>query len=231
MIDLYFFPSPNTWKVSIALEELGEPYRIVPVDITAGEQHDAAFRAISPNGRVPAIRDTASGETLFESGAILLWLAERTGRLLPRDHADRWQAIQWLFFQVGGLGPMAGQAHHFRRYAPADQDYARRRYEAECARLYGVLDAALATRPYLAGDYSIADIACWTWAWFHPMHGIDLSGYRNVASWYDAIGARPAVRSGRAAGLDLVADDVRRLFEGPSYAQPLDHVAERTRVA
>lgn len=231
MIDLFFFPSPNTWKVSIALEEMGEPYRIVPIDITAGAQHDPAFRAISPNGRVPAIRDAARGVTLFESGAILMWLAERNGRLLPREAHARWQAVQWLFWQVGGLGPMAGQAHHFSRYAPAGQDYARRRYQGECARLYGVLDTALAQRPYLAGSYSIADIACWAWVWFHPMHGIDLGRFPNVASWYHAIGARPEVRRGRAAGLDMVSDEVRRLFEGPAYAQPLDHAAARTQVA
>jgi GST-like protein len=230
MIDLYFFPSPNTWKVSIALEELGAPYRIVPVDITAGAQHDPAFRAISPNGRVPAIRDAASGRTLFESGAILLWLAETSGELLPPDGPARWRAMQWLFWQTAGLGPMAGQAHHFRRYAAPDQDYARGRYEAECVRLYGVLDAALAGSPYLAGDYSIADIACWTWVWYHPMHGIDLGRFRNVASWYDAIGARPAVRRGRAAGLDMLSDEVRPMFDGAAYSQPIGFAAERTRV-
>ncbi len=230
MIELYFFPSPNTWKVSIALEELGRPYRIVPVDITRGEQHAPAFRAISPNGRVPAIRDTASGQTLFESGAILQWLAETSGRLLARDGPARWRALEWLFWQVGGLGPMAGQAHHFRRYAPEGNGYAVRRYEAECARLYGVLDAALAERPYLAGDFSIADIACWGWVWFHPMHGIDLADFPNVRSWYDSLGARPAVQRGRLAGLDMLAPEVRPLFEGPAYAQPIDFVAERTRV-
>jgi len=230
VIELHFFPSPNTWKVSIALEELEVPYAIVPVDIRSGAQTDPAFLALSPNGRVPAVRDTETGETVFESGACLLWLAERTGRLLAPSGPERTQALEWLFWQVGGLGPMAGQAHHFRRYAREGNDYAVARYEKECARLYGVLDRRLEGRAYLAGDYSVADIACWGWVWFHAMHGIDLAAFPQVARWFAAVGARPAVKRGRSVGLDMLEPDLRPLFEAESWQSPADAGAERTRV-
>lgn len=230
MIELYYFPSPNTWKVSIALEELSIAYQVKPVDIRTGVQKEPWFLALSPNGRVPAVRDTETGETVFESGAILVWLAERTGKLLPASGASRTQVFEWLFWQMGGLGPMAGQSHHFRRYAAEGNDYAVQRYEKECARLYGVLDARLRGRRFIADEYSIADIACWGWVWFRGMHGISLEAFPEVQRWYDEVGARPAVQRGRRVGMEMIEPDVRPLFEGASYQVPVDFVAEKTRV-
>jgi GST-like protein len=230
MLELFTFPSPNCWKVSIALEELALPYRIVPIDILGGAQNDPGFRAISPNGRVPAIRDRATGETRFESGAILLWLAERTGQLLP-EGAARFEAIEWLFWQMGGLGPMAGQAHHFLRYASAGEAYGATRYTAECRRLYAVLDARLAGRSFIAGDtLSAADIACWPWVWYHRMHGVDLADFAEVARWFETVGVRPGVVRGRRAGLEMLAPDIRPLFDRPFWADPPDLQADATRL-
>jgi GSH-dependent disulfide-bond oxidoreductase len=186
VIDLHYFPSPNTWKASIMLEECALPYRLKIVDITKNEQFDAAFLAISPNNRVPAIVDHAAPEgarAVFESGAILVYLAEKTGRFLAPSGPERTQSLEWLFWQVGGLGPMAGQAHHFRRYAPDGNLYAVDRYTQECARLYGVLDRRLHGRDWLAGAYGIADISCWGWVWFHRLHGQSLGDFlRDVAA-------------------------------------------------
>lgn len=230
MLELFFFPSPNCWKVSIALEELGLPYRIVPIDILAGAQDDPGFLAVNPNGRVPAIRDTATGEMRFESGAILLWLAERSGRLLPDGNA-RFEAIEWLFWQMAGLGPMAGQAHHFLRYAPAGNRYAADRYAGECRRLYRVLDERLEGRAFIAGeDVSVADIACWPWVWYHRMHGIDLDAFPEIRRWFSAFGDRPAVRRGRRLGLDMLAAEIRPLFDRERWAEPPDRAAEATRI-
>ena len=198
MIDLHYWPTPNGHKITLFCEEAGLEYRIVPVDIGAGDQFKPEFLAISPNNRMPAIvdRDPADGGepiAVFESGAILVYLAEKTGRFLPGDTRGRKTVLEWLFWQVGGFGPMLGQDHHFARYAPEKIPYAIERYHRETERLYGVLDRRLAGREFLAGDYSIADIACYPWAAAHEWHYIDLAEYGNVRRWHDAIKARPAV--------------------------------------
>ncbi len=201
-IELYTWSTPNGRKVSIALEELGLDYRVHTIDIGKGEQFDPAFLEISPNNRIPAIVDPdgPDGEpiSVFETGAILLYLAESTGKLMPASARGRHLAVQWLMWQMGGFGPMLGQAHHFRRFAPEQIDYAVERYTSETQRLYGVLDRRLAKAPYLAGDYSMADIATFPWAARHEWQGIDLAEFSNVERWYRAIEARPAVQKGMA---------------------------------
>jgi GST-like protein len=200
MIDLYTWSTPNGRKVSIMLEETNLPYRVHPINIGKGEQFAPAFVAISPNSKIPAIVDSdgPGGReiAMFESGAILIHLAEKTGRFLPRDPVPRLETLQWLMFQMGGIGPMFGQAHHFLRAAPEPVPYAIERYTKEAARLYGVLNARLKEREYLAGDYSIADIATYPWVARHEWHKVDLADHPNVARWYAAIGARPAVLRG-----------------------------------
>jgi GSH-dependent disulfide-bond oxidoreductase len=202
MIDLYFWTTPNGYKVTIMLAELGLHYRVIPIDITAGDQFGAEFLKISPNNKIPAIvdHDGPDGPSLaiFESGAILLYLAEKTGKLLPTNARERFDVIQWLMFQMGGVGPMLGQAHHFRRYAPEQYPYAVDRYTKEAARLYGVIDRRLAESEYLAGDYSIADIATFPWIRPHRWQGQNLDAYPNLKRWFDAIKARPAVQEGLA---------------------------------
>jgi GST-like protein len=233
MIDLYYFPSPNTWKVAIMLEECGLDYRVKTVDIVAGEQSEPDFLAISPNGRVPAIVDHDAGGTrqpLFESGAILLYLAEKTGRFLPDAGPDRAEALQWLFWQHGGLGPMAGQAHHFRRYKAEGNDYAVERYTAECQRLYGVLDRRLEARDWIAGDYGVADMASWGWVWFHRMHGVDLGEYPEVARWFFAMAERPAVQRARQAGMEDVPPEVAAIYDGPYFDDDATRGAEHSYV-
>jgi GST-like protein len=211
-IELWYWPTPNGWKISIALEEMGLPYEMKPVNIGAGEQFSPAFQAISPNGRMPAIIDPdgPGGEPLaiFESGAILQYLGVKSGRYYPQDARAKADVDQWLFWQVGGLGPMAGQTHHFRQYAPSltkDQRhlaYGVQRYTNETNRLYGVMDRRLADRDFLAGDYSIADMAAWPW--ILPAHqGQDLDGFPHLKAWHERVGARPAVIAGRALGEDL----------------------------
>jgi len=207
MIELHAWPTPNAHKVSIMLEECGLPYTVRPVDITAGAQFAPAFLAISPNNRMPAIIDDdgPGGETVsvFESGAILIYLAEKTGRLLPAKGPGRYKVLEWLMFQMANLGPIAGQAHHFRDAAPERVPYAIRRFTEEAGRLYGVMDRRLADSPHLAGeDYSIADIACWPWVRVHRYHGQAWEEFPNVRRWFDAIAARPAVQ----AGMALLAD-------------------------
>lgn len=199
MIDLYYWPTPNGLKLKLFLEEAQLPYRVVEVDITQGAQFDPAFLAISPNNRIPALVDHApagggASLSLFESGAMLLYLAEKTGRLLPTDLRGRAEVLQWLFWQVGGLGPMAGQNGHFNHYAPEPVPYAIDRYVRETNRLYGVLDRRLADREFIAGAYSIADIACYPWIVPHRAHGQDLADFPNLRRWFDAIAARPATR-------------------------------------
>lgn len=202
MIDLYFWTTPNGYKVTIMLAELDLHYRVIPIDITAGAQFGAEFLKISPNNKIPAIVDHGGpgGQSLaiFESGAILLYLAEKAGKLLPTDARGRIDVIQWLMFQMGGVGPMLGQAHHFRRYAPEQIPYAIDRYTKEAARLYGVIDRRLAENEYLAGDYSIADIATFPWIRPHRWQGQDLDAYPNLKRWFEAIKARPAVQEGLA---------------------------------
>ena len=212
MIDVFFWPTGNGKKITIMLEETGLEYRIIPVNIGKGDQHTPGFLEISPNNKMPAIIDhDVDGEpiTMFESGAILLYLAEKTGKLLPRDTRGRFKVIQWVFWQVGGLGPMAGQAHYFLKYAPVANEEGRVRFRNEVARLYGVLDRQLGKEEYLAGDYSIADIAAWPWVFRYDWQGQDLDDFPNVRRWFDAVGERPAVKRGAEVGADLVDRSVQ----------------------
>jgi len=200
-IQLYTWTTPNGRKVSIMLEELGLPYKVHPVNIGEGEQFQPAFLTISPNNRIPAIVDPEGPDgqpfSLFESGAILLYLAEKTGRFLPEEPEAYYRCIEWSMWQMGGFGPMLGQAHHFRRFAKEEVPYAIERYTNETRRLYNVLDKRLGEAPYLAGeDYTIADILTFPWAARHEWHGVDLDDFPNVRRWYDAIAARPAVQRG-----------------------------------
>jgi GST-like protein len=201
-IELYTWSTPNGRKISIALEELGLAYRVHPINISKDEQFAPAFLKISPNNKIPAIVDPQGpdGEALalFESGAILIYLAEKTGRLLPAAARARYEALQWLMWQMGGFGPMLGQAHHFRRFAKEQIPYAIDRYSNEARRLYGVLDNRLGQADFVAGDYGIADIAIFPWAARHEWQGIALEEFPNVKRWYDAIAARPAVQKGMA---------------------------------
>jgi GST-like protein len=196
MIELYTWSTPNGRKVSIMLEEIGLPYTVHSIDIGKDEQFQPHFLKISPNNRIPAIIDTDTGQTLFESGAILMYLAEKTGQLWPKTGEAHWRTIEWLMWQMGGIGPMLGQVHHFVRFNKGKAPYAEGRYLNEAKRLYGVLDRRLAEVPYLAGDYSIADIATWPWISRFEWQGIDLKTLPNVLRWYRAIAARPAVQKG-----------------------------------
>jgi GST-like protein len=206
MIDFYYWPTPNGWKVAIMLEECRLPYRMIPVDIGKGEQFDPAFLAISPNHRMPAIVDhDAEGDpvSVFESGAILLHLAEKTGRFLPEDALGRKEAMEWLFWQVGNQGPMAGQLSHFVNYAPDGQDYARQRYANEYDRCLGVLERRLEGRDYILRDYSIADMICWPWVLIAKPLGQSLDAFPNVAAWRQRVKERPAVQAGVDLGKEL----------------------------
>jgi len=197
MIDLYTAPTPNGWKVSIMLEELGMPYSVRPIRLQEGEQKEPWYLRLNPNGRIPTIVDHDAGDfAVFESGAILIYLAEKSGRLLPTDPKGRSTALQWLMFQMGGVGPMQGQAHVFFRYAPERIEYAIERYQGETARLYRVLDERLRDREFLAGEYSIADIATWPWVRIHDWAGVSVDDMPNLRRWIDAIAERPAVRRG-----------------------------------
>ena len=204
MIDLYYWPTPNGHKITLFLEESGLPYQLHVVDIGKGDQFRPEFLAISPNNRIPAIVDRAPADggepiALFESGEILLYLAEKTGRFLPAALRARKTVLEWLFWQVGGLGPMAGQGNHFCRYAPEQVPYAIDRYTRESNRLYGVLDRRLAGRAYIAGeDYTIADMASYPWIVQHAWHGQDLAQFPELRRWHDAIAARTATHSRRA---------------------------------
>jgi len=229
MIDLYSWPTPNGHKVHIMLEECGLPYAVHPVDIRAGEQFSPRFLEISPNNKVPAIVDSDGPDgrpiSLFESGAILVYLAGKTGRFLPRSTRGRYEVLQWLMFQMGGVGPMLGQAHHFRIYAPEPIMYAIDRYTKEAARLYRVLDRRLeATGAFLGGrQYSIADIATWPWIRSHANQGIDLADHPGVKRWYETIGKRAAVMRALAVLADRrkPMDDKARenLFGATQYAR------------
>lgn len=215
MLELWFYPSPNGLKPLILLEEIGAPYLRRFVDIRRGEQFQPEFLRISPNNRIPALVDQYAGQTVFESGAVLLYIAEHAGRFLPQETAARFDCLQWLFWQVGGLGPMAGQAHHFRAYAPEVVPYGIKRYTDECNRLYGVLDRRLADRDYVAGEYSIADMAIWPWIVPHERQGQDLRQFPNVAAWFERVRLRPAVERAYAIGQDLHADaDAYRFLYG-----------------
>lgn len=197
MIDLFTAATPNGWKVSIALEELGLPYDVRVLDFAQAEQKRPEFLAINPNGRIPAIVDRDGGDlAVFESGAILLYLAEKTGRLLPTDVKGRSRAIQWLMFQMGGVGPMMGQAGVFANYFPEKIPAVIERYRRESRRLFEVLDGHLATNEYLAGDYGIADIANWSWVHVHAFPGVPVDGLEHLQRWTAAVAARPAVQKG-----------------------------------
>lgn len=209
MIDLYYWPTPNGWKISIMLEEAGLEYKMIPVNIGKGEQFQPDFLKISPNNRMPAIVDHgAEGGPLsiFESGAILLYLAEKTGKFMPKEVRGRYEVIQWVMWQMGGLGPMAGQAHHFRQYAPEKIPYAIDRYTKEVNRLYGVMNIRLRDREYLAGDYSIADMASYPWVVPYERQGQSLDDFPNLKRWFEAMRARPAVERGMAVGKELRMD-------------------------
>jgi GST-like protein len=202
MIEFYSWPTPNGQKVAIMLEETGLPYRIIPVDIQAGDQFAPHFLAISPNNRIPAIVDPdgPGGQPLpvFESGAILIYLAEKAGMLLPGDPRGRMEVLQWLMWQMGNVGPMFGQANHFRSYAPEPIPYAIERYSKEVRRLYGILDKRVAGRPFLAGDFSIADIATYPWTLLSKRYEVDMAQYPHARRWQETIAARPAVERGMA---------------------------------
>jgi len=198
MIDLYTAPTPNGWKASIMLEETGLPYQVKPISLSKLEQKQDWYLEINPNGRIPAIVDRDADDlAVFESGAILLYLAEKTGRFLPADPRGRSTAVQWLMFQMGGVGPMQGQANVFFRYAPEKIEFAIQRYQRETRRLYEVLDGRLGKSEYLAGDYSIADIATWPWVSIHEWAGVSVDGLEHLKRWLEQVGARPAVHKGR----------------------------------
>lgn len=220
MITVYSWPTPNGHKVHIMLEECGLPYRVVPVDIGRGEQFAPDFLAISPNNKIPAIvdEDGPDGQpiSLFESGAILLYLAGKTGRFLPESTRGKYEVLQWLMFQMGNVGPMLGQAHHFRVYAPQKIDYAVERYTNEAKRLYGVMNRRLAQSSYIGGDsYSIADMAIFPWLRSWQNQGIDWGDYPHLKGWFDEIAARPAVQR----GVEVLADQRRPLMDEKARQQ------------
>ena len=196
MIDLYTWTTPNGRKISIALEELGLPYTAHPIDINKGEQYQPDFLKISPNNRIPAIVDRDTGFSLMESGAILLYLGEKTGKLLPQTGDERFRVTEWLMWQMGGPGPIFGQVHHFVKYNKGKAPYAEERFLKEAHRLYGVLDRRLADHEFVADAYSVADIAIWPWVSRFEWQTVDLNQYPNVARWYRAIAAREAVQKG-----------------------------------
>ena len=222
MIDLYYWPTPNGWKISILLEELGLPYRTVPVNIGRGDQFEPSFLAISPNNRMPAIVDhDVGGEPVpvFESGAIALYLSAKTGRLMPGGDLARKEVHEWLFWQVGNLGPMGGQLSHFVNYAPGEHEYSLNRYHDEYHRCLGVLERRLEGRDYLVDEYSIADIICWPWAFIAKPLGQPLDEFPNVAAWRARIKERPAVQRGVDLGKELrrnapPSDEERRILFG-----------------
>lgn len=228
MIDLYYWTTPNGHKVTIFLEETGMPYRIIPVNISKGEQFAPQFLRIAANNRIPAIVDQAPAGgaapiSLFESGAILLYLAEKTGRFLSKDLRARVEVLQWLCWQMGGLGPMAEQNHHFSHYAPEKLPCAIDRYVNETGRLYAVLDKRLADREFVAGDYSIADMASYPWVVPHKRQGQDLTKFPHLKRWYEAIAGRPAVMRAYARAAEIntqptVSEESKRLLFGQTAA-------------
>jgi len=230
MIDLHYWPTPNGWKISIMLEECGLPYRVHPVNIGRGAQFEPGFLAISPNNRIPAIVDhdpPGGGEPVpvFETGAILVYLAEKAGMLLPARLRERKQVLEWLMWQMGGLGPMLGQNGHFLLYAPQKIPYAIDRYGREARRLYGVLDAQLVrTGAFVAGEYSIADIACFPWIVTHKRQQLNLDEFPDVKRWFAQVRARPAVQRGMAVGAELRSasalpdEEARRVLFGQGAA-------------
>ncbi len=227
MIDLYSWATPNGHKIHIMLEETGLPYRVHPVDIGAGDQFKPEFLKISPNNKMPAMIDSDGPDgkpiSMFESGAMLLYLASKTGQFLPVDLRERWSTLQWLMFQMGGVGPMLGQAHHFLGYAPEKIPYAMQRYSKEANRLYGVMDRRLAESEYIAcGEYTIADMAIMPWLRYPERQGVNMDDYRHLKQWFDGVAARPAVQRGLKVLADLrkpVMDDKAKemLFGATQY--------------
>lgn len=228
MLDLYYWTTPNGHKITLFLEEAELPYRIVPVNIGKGEQFAPDFLRISPNNRIPALVDHAPADggsplSIFESGAILLYLADKTGRFIPADLRGRNDALQWLFWQMGGLGPMAGQNHHFTQYAPEPIAYAIDRYVKETARLYAVLNKRLADRDYIAGDYSIADMACYPWIVPHERQRQNLEDFPHLRRWFAAISGRPATQRAYARAKEInpapvVSEEAKRILFGQDAA-------------
>jgi GST-like protein len=198
MIDLYTFTTPNGRKASIMLEEVELPYNVHKIDITKGDQFTPEFVAINPNSKIPAIVDQDTGITVFESGAILIYLAEKTGKLLPINSKERFQVLSWLMLQMGSVGPMFGQLNHFKKFAPEKIPYAIERYEKETLRLYSVLEGQLAEREFICGDYSIADIATYPWVAIHEWQGLTLDSHPNLKRWVETVQQRPAVERGMA---------------------------------
>jgi len=198
MIDLYTFTTPNGRKASIMLEEVELPYNVHKIDITKGDQFTPEFVAINPNSKIPAIVDQDSGITVFESGAILIYLAEKVGKLLPSNDKERFQVLSWLMLQMGSVGPMFGQLNHFKKFAPEKIPYAIERYEKETLRLYSVLDKQVAEREFICGDYSIADIATYPWVTIHEWQGLTLDSHPNLKRWVETVQQRPAVERGMA---------------------------------
>jgi GST-like protein len=227
MIDLYSWATPNGHKIHIMLEETGLPYRVHPIDIGAGDQFKPEFLKISPNNKMPAMIDSdgpgGKPMSMFESGAMLLYLASKSGKFLPEDLRDRWSTLQWLMFQMGGVGPMLGQAHHFLGYAPEKCPYAMNRYSKEANRLYGVMDRRLAESKFIAcGEYTIADMAIMPWLRFPDRQGVNIADYAHVKKWFDGIASRPAVQRGLKVLADLrkpVMDDKAKemLFGATQY--------------
>jgi GST-like protein len=230
-IDLYYWPTPNGWKITIFLEEVDLPYNVVPVDIAAGDQYEPEFLKISPNNKMPAIIDPEGPDgapiTLFESGAILIYLADKTKRFFPQTPRARYVVLQWLMFQMGHVGPMLGQAHHFRLYAPEKIPYAVERYTDEAARLYRVIDRRLAETTFIAGDeYTIADMAIFPWLRSHENQGQSLDDYPSLKRWYEGMEARPAIRRALDVGKELrrsltdIDQETRKMLFGGSGTQP-----------
>ena len=205
-IDLHYWPTPNGKKITIMLEECGLEYRIIPINIGKGDQHTPEFKRISPNNKIPALVDPQGPDgkpiSLFESGAILVYLAAKTGKFMPSSDRGKYEVLQWLMFQMGGFGPMPGQVHHFAGLTNADdQRYGLKRFMTETLRLYGVMDKRLADHAFFAGDLSIADFAILGWVWRHPRHQVDLANFPHVKRWFDQLMARPAVQRGFAVAL------------------------------
>ncbi len=216
MIDLYYAPTPNGWKITIMLEECELPYTVVPVNLGKGDQFKPEFLAISPNNRMPAIIDhdaPGGAQSIFESGAILMYLAEKTGKFLPDDPKAHWDVLQWVMWQIGGFGPMAGQLSHFVNYAEGEHEYAHARYANEYDRLLTVLDGRLADREFIAGDYSIADMAVWPWLLPYKRFEQPLDHLLNVRRWHDAMKARPAARRGVEVGKEARTFDQKMTTE------------------
>jgi GSH-dependent disulfide-bond oxidoreductase len=228
MIELYTAPTPNGWKVSIALEELGLPYTAHLIDILKGVQKEPWFLAINPNGRIPAIVDRDADDfAIFESGAILIYLAEKTGRLMPRDAKGRSVVLQWLMFQMGGVGPMMGQANVFFRYFPEKIAPAIERYQNEVKRLLGVLDGHLKDHEYLAGDYSIADIANWSWVRTHNWSGVAIGDFPHLKRWLDTIAMRPAAQKGITVPFEIKTMDHGEGEEAEQLAVEIRQMVQR----